>query len=142
MRTSIAGRVTAVVWAAAVATPLMQAPSRTVWDGVYTTEQATRGATLYTQQCAPCHGPTLAGAEGPPLTGVDFTSNWNGLTLGDLYERVRTSMPPDDPAKVSAQEKVDILAHILSIGKFPAGMTELPRDAQVLAQIKFLAVKP
>ena len=27
------------------------------------------------------------------LTGGEFTSNWNDLSLGDLYERIRISMP-------------------------------------------------
>jgi len=133
---------TALAWCGAVALTLAQSPSRTVWDGVYTTEQAARGAALYTANCALCHGPTLAGADGPPLTGVEFSSNWNGLTLGDLYERVRSSMPPDDPGKLSAQDKADVIAHILSTASFPAGMTDLPRDAQVLMQIRFVSEKP
>ena len=119
-----------------------QAPTRSVWDGVYTEAQAMRGSSLYAQNCALCHGPTLAGADGPPLAGVDFSGNWNGLTLGDLYERIRTSMPADDPAKMSAQEKVDVLAYMLSSQRFPAGTADLPRDAQVLMQIRFLATKP
>jgi mono/diheme cytochrome c family protein len=114
--------------------------SRTTWDGVYTDAQAARGATLYVANCAQCHGPTLSGAEGPPLTGVEFTSNWNGLSLGDLFERVRTSMPPDDPSRLSAREKVDVLAHILATSRFPAGASELSRDA--LPQITFRASRP
>ena len=51
-------------------------------------------------------------------------------------------MPADDPGKVSAQQKADILGHMLKVGGFPAGMTELPRDQQVLTQIKYLATKP
>ena len=30
--------------------------SRSVWDGVYTQEQANRGKTAYAEQCATCHG--------------------------------------------------------------------------------------
>jgi mono/diheme cytochrome c family protein len=110
---------------------------------VYTAEQAKRGEGLYTQHCAACHGGTLLGAEAAPaLTGFEFGANWSGLTLGDLFERLRTSMPADDPGKVSAQQKADIVAHMLKVGGFPAGMTELPRDQHVLTQIKYLATKP
>src|SRR3954469_10319922 len=77
---------------------------RTTWDGVYTDAQATRGAATYAQACAQCHGPALTGVDGPPLAGVEFTSNWNALSLGDLFDRVRTSMPPDDPSRLSAQD--------------------------------------
>ena len=35
--------------------------SRSVWDGVYTQEQAERGHSLYNRHCASCHGDELAG---------------------------------------------------------------------------------
>ena len=35
--------------------------ARSVWDGVYTAEQALRGAPLYQQSCAECHGPDMSG---------------------------------------------------------------------------------
>jgi mono/diheme cytochrome c family protein len=116
---------------------------RSVWDGVYTAEQAKRGAGLYAQHCAFCHGPQLNGGDvAPALTGVEFNGNWNGLTVGDLFERIRISMPQDDPAKMSAQQKADVLAYMLSVGMFPAGSTELARETPVLAQIKFEATRP
>jgi mono/diheme cytochrome c family protein len=132
----------ALAWLASAAVVLAQSPSRTVWDGAYTTEQAARGAPLYAANCAQCHGPALSGADGPALSGVEFAGNWNGLTLGDLFERIRTTMPADDPAKIGLQEKVDILAFMLRTSEFPAGMTELPKDAQVLMQIRYLSTKP
>src|SRR5262245_63503562 len=64
--------------------------ARTVWDGVYTEEQAKRGEGLYRQSCATCHGDALLGREmASPLTGPVFNSNWNGVMLGDLMERMR-----------------------------------------------------
>ena len=35
--------------------------TRSVWDGVYTSEQAQRGSTLYANSCASCHGSALGG---------------------------------------------------------------------------------
>jgi hypothetical protein len=37
----------------------------------------------------------------PPLAAIaapdaDFLSNWNGLTVGDLFERIRTTMPQNN----------------------------------------------
>ncbi len=113
---------------------------KTTWDGVYTEAQAARGAALYAGACAQCHGPALTGAEGPPLTGVEFTGNWNALALTDLFERVRTAMPPDNPSRLSAQEKVDVIAHVLAANKFPPGTIELTRDG--LPSVKFLASRP
>ena len=62
---------------------------RSVWDGVYTAEQAKRGQARYNQQCASCHGDTLMGGESaPPLAGGEFLSTWNGLTAGELFDRL------------------------------------------------------
>jgi S-disulfanyl-L-cysteine oxidoreductase SoxD len=117
--------------------------SRSVWDGVFTEKQAKRGQSLYSQNCESCHGDALTGGEiAPPLAGGDFLANWNGLTVGDLYERIRRSMPQDEPGRLSRQQDVDVLAYILSFNKFPAGETELPHDTQLLKQIRFEAAKP
>jgi len=52
------------------------ATSRSVWDGVYTEEQAKRGEELYRKECASCHGETLVGGGGAaPLTGGTFLSH-------------------------------------------------------------------
>jgi quinoprotein glucose dehydrogenase len=117
--------------------------SRSVWDGVYTQDQAERGHSLYNQHCASCHGDTLAGGEvPPPLAGGDFLANWSGLTVGDLFERIRRSMPQDDPGRLSRQQKADVLAYIFSFNKFPAGKTELAHDTELLKQIRIEATKP
>ena len=117
--------------------------AQSVWDGVYTTEQAQRGATFYQQSCAECHGPDLAGGElSPGLVGGQFVWNWNGLSVGDLFERLRVSMPQDMPSSVSRQEKADILAFLLEVNDFPAGDTELANRTGMLAGISFLVDKP
>src|SRR5215467_6958145 len=116
---------------------------RSVWDGAYTKEQAKRGDEAYHRQCASCHGATLAGGEAaPPLAGGEFLSTWNGLTLGDLFERIRISMPQDHPGKLSREQNADILSYILSVNKFPAGKSELPHQTELLKEIRFEASKP
>ncbi len=113
-------------------------PTRSIWDGVYTEEQATRGKALYSQECASCHGGELTGGEmAPPLAGGEFMAGWDGLTIGDLFERVRISMPQNSPGSLSGQQNADILAFVFSSNKFPAGTTEMPKEAGILKQIKF-----
>ena len=120
-----------------------QPPTKSVWDAVYTEEQATRGKTLYSTECASCHGPELSGGEmAPPLTGGEFNSGWDGLTVGDLFERIRISMPQNAPGSLSGQQNADILSFVFSANKFPSGTTELPKEAGILKQIKFEAKKP
>ena len=114
-----------------------QEPTRTVWDGVYTDDQASRGQGLYKEHCASCHADTMTGGEmSPPLAGGDFLSNWNGLTLGELFERIRTTMPLNKAGKLSREVNADITAYILSFNKFPAGKTELPHTTEFLKQIR------
>jgi len=113
------------------------------WDGVYSLEQAKRGEPLYADNCAACHGPDLTGGElAPPLIGGDFAANWDGLTLGDIFERIRITMPQTNPGALTRAQKIDVLAFILNRGNFPAGETELPSQTEVLKTISFLATKP
>ena len=120
-----------------------QPPAKSIWDGVYSEAQATRGKALYSQECASCHGSELTGGEmAPPLAGGEFMAGWDGLTIGDLFERVRISMPQNAPGSLSGQQNADILAFILSANKYPTGTSELSNQAMVLKTIKFEAKKP
>ena len=117
--------------------------SRSVWDGVYTEEQATRGEEIYRKECASCHGDSLVGGGGAaPLTGGAFLSNWNGLTLGDLFERIRKTMPQGALGKLTKQQDADVLAYLLRFNKFPAGKTELQKQVEFLKEIRFETTKP
>ena len=125
------------------ATVHAQPPTKSVWEGVYTEEQAKRGGPMYSEFCASCHGPELMGGEmAPPLATGDFLSGWDGLTLGDLFERMRISMPQNAPGSLSGQQNADILAFMLAANKYPTGGTELSNQAMVLKTIKFEAKKP
>jgi mono/diheme cytochrome c family protein len=113
------------------------AQTRTVWDGVYTAEQGTRGRALYNNKCLSCHGADLSGGEmAPPLIGVGFQSSWNGLSVGDLSERIRVSMPLGQEGTLSRQQVSDIISAILVAGEYPAGATELSNQPDVLKTIQ------
>ena len=120
-----------------------RAQQRTVWDGVYTAEQATRGEALYGEHCVRCHGANLQGnGEGAkPLTDAAFKSTWNGVSLGALFDRVRLSMPQDKPGTMSRQQVADLVAFILRENKFPAGDAELVRQTDLLNAIRFQSEK-
>src|SRR5258706_406718 len=83
---------------------LAQAP-RSVWDGVYSAEQAKRGQTISGEECARCHSESLGGGENAPaLAGEAFLARWQDMTLGDLFEKIRTTMPTDSPGRLGRQE--------------------------------------
>ena len=129
-----------------------QAPS-SVWAGVYTQQQAKRGEALYKQECAACHGAVLEG-DGqteraqrleralPPLSGDVFKGNWNGRPLSDLFDKIKKTMPWDDPGKISLKQNADVLSYILKFNEFPSGQAELPADPSLLTETLFEAVKP
>ena len=127
---------------AAHSTTLAQgAPS--VWDGVFTQDQAKRGQDLYSRACAACHGQDLMGGEmAPGLADPQFRSNWDGVPVGELFERIRVSMPADSPGGMSRQQYADVLAFIFSRSEFPTGAAELSTRTEMLQLIMFKALKP
>jgi mono/diheme cytochrome c family protein len=119
------------------------AGAASVWDGVYTDAQAKRGEAIYYERCAACHGPELEGGDmTPALIGGVFTSTWNDLSVGDLFERIRITMPLDRPSTLSRQQSADVVAFLLKANRWPAGAAELPRQLEPLKEIKIEALKP
>ena len=113
-----------------------------VWDGVFTLAQSDRGRATYEKECSSCHGPQLDGSgAAPPLAGADFKNNWNGQTAGDLFDKIQTTMPADQPGRLSRERNADILAFLLASNGFPQGSKELSSDAAVLGKIRFEATK-
>jgi mono/diheme cytochrome c family protein len=119
-----------------------QEVTSSVLDGIYTDAQAARGAAAYPQHCAACHGASLGGlGEAPALTGAQFISDFNGLTVGDLFDRIRTTMPLNNPSGLSRDQYADILSFILKSNGYPAGQKELNRRSEFLNAIRFEAPK-
>ena len=132
-----------LAWFTTAAFALFTAQQLTVWDGVYTREQADRGEKLYTDRCARCHGDTLQGIEAAPaLAGSVFYNNWEGETLDALFERMRTSMPLDRPGSLTRTENADILAYLLRSAEYPAGMMTLDAQGGALTRVRFLMYRP
>ena len=141
-RVLIIGVIASGVLGAAAAA--QQAAADSVWAGVYTDEQARRGEGIYGQACLNCHGPDLEGGGDvtPALTGSAFTSNWSDLTIGDLSERIRITMPADRPGSLSRQQNADVIAYILKVNNWPAGKTELPTQLAAMKAIRIQANAP
>ena len=111
-----------------------QAPT-SVLAGAYSAAQAKRGADLYAKECAACHGDTLSGMDPiPALAGADFVSHWKNV--GELFDKTSTTMPAIAPGSLTAEQVADVLAHILSVNKYPAGATDLPSKVDALTPIK------
>src|SRR5690349_6102841 len=119
-----------------------QAQTVSIWDGVYTEGQAARGNAGFAARCANCHGANLGGTgEAPALAGPQFLSDFDGLSLGDLFDRIRTTMPQDNPASLTRDAYADILAFLLKANGVPAGAKELDRRSEYLKAISFSAAR-
>jgi len=135
-RMTIGSAAVALALGASILALKAQAPARTVWSGVFTADQAAQGKTVFENKCVTCHGAELNGGEmAPPLSGGMFVSNWNGQSLGDLFVRIHTTMPQNDPGSLNNAEVTQVLAYILSFNQFPAGSAPLPSDEAALGQI-------
>ena len=141
-------RATCVIAFAALAVSALGAQQagegRTTNDKVFAEAQATRGAAVYQEQCASCHGPQLAGIEtlmAPPLAGPEFALSWNDLSVNDLFERIRIGMPKNKPGTLTREQIADALAFILRFNKSPSGSSELSNDADALKAIKIVLAK-
>jgi len=128
----------ALAWVGVFSVAIHAQQARRVTDGVYTSAQATRGETVYKDRCATCHGATLGGAQAPPLAGDEFIRAWSG-PVSELVNKIQSTMPANDPGKLTRQQAADVLAYMLQVGKYPAGQAELAADEAVLKQITFPA---
>lgn len=136
------GAALVVVFPALVGSAPQARTVTSVWDGVYTAGQARRGANLYAKTCKSCHGAQLEGeGQARPLSGDEFTGNWDKQAVDDLFEIVQATMPADKPGSLTRAQNADILAYVFQANQFPAGKTELPSDAEALKQIRIEAKK-
>ena len=127
---------------ATLAAATLFAQGKTTADGVGTAEQAKRGGDVYQAQCAACHDAQLAGSgTAPALAGTDFAANWKDETVASLFERIRATMPADNPGSLKRDQVADLVAFILNFNKYPLGQKDLPIEFEALKAIKITAPK-
>jgi cytochrome c len=119
----------------------------TIWDGVYTAEQARRGQEIFNSECSYCHRDDLTGGffdngigrapalAGPGAFGSSLTDRWKELAVGDMLADIASTMPQQKPASLTLQAYVDVVSYLFSKNGLPAGGTELPTDIDVLGTL-------
>jgi cytochrome c5 len=101
---------------------------RSVWEGVFTPEQAARGRQAYDTYCSSCHRGDLGGANGRALVGNRFWQDWGEDTLASLSGITRQTMPRGAAGSLAEATYLDIVAYILERNGYPAGSDELSAD--------------
>jgi hypothetical protein len=122
------------------------AAARTTRDGLYSLEQARRGA-KGADRCVPCHGPDLQGDAAPPLVGIVYQDRWEGRPLTTLFERIVVNLEwlkdgREDHVTPLEQQAADVLAFLLLENGYRAGTTELPPHIESLNGITIVAPLP
>ena len=133
--------------AAAATPPLGQGRAQTVWDGVYSKDQARRGEQAYKTSCGYCHKDDLSGGflddgvgkavalAGPQAFGSSFSNRWKDQTVGDFVYVIASTMPKDAPTSLSLETYVDISTYILEKNEVPSGGSALSADIDGLRGI-------
>jgi mono/diheme cytochrome c family protein len=137
MTAAIAAAVCGIYSRSAGVTAVVSAQgAKTVAEGIFNADQAKRGQAKYTQACSACHQADLSGSDqAPALVGGDFLDRWDGQSVADLADRIRTSMPADDVGSLTTPMSVDIVSYILSANGFPAGADEMKPDRAALKTV-------
>lgn len=120
------------------------AGGRTVWDGVYTEAQAERGQKVIVETCSLCHGEAMRGGGGvPSAVGPEFMFNWNDRTVAELFNYLKTTMPPTAPGSLSDEKYADAMAALFKHNGFPASPeAEIPSNPDALADVVIVRSKP
>ena len=80
----------------------------------YTNEQVQRGKDGYSQNCSRCHGDALEGnSQAPSLLGPTFVSHWGSRSLAELFGKISTTMPFDNPGSLSPEAYLEITEFLL-----------------------------
>ena len=96
--------------------------------------------------CIDCHGARLQGVIDirdenigvpPALVGPNFERRWFDGTVYELFDYMRTTMPPDGAGGLEELFYADILAFILEQNGFEPGTTTLPVDRETLENMGF-----
>jgi cytochrome c len=123
------------------------ATTNTIWDGIYTEEQARRGEQVFKSECGYCHRADLTGGflddgvgrapalAGPRAFGSSLAERWKDLTIGDMVATIAATMPRQKPASLTVQAYVDVVSYLFSKNDIPAGSRELPVDVETLGQL-------
>ena len=113
--------------------------NKTIWDGIYTEDQAAAGQMIYASGCSVCHGKQLEGVpdEGnPALAAASFMIEWDGQTMADLVRHIHAA-PNDQPGDIDPLTGVQLAAFILDMNGVPPGKTPLSTNRADEAKILF-----
>lgn len=121
--------------------PVANAASQTTTAG-FTAAQAERGAAIYRDGCAACHGASLQGSGASALSGATFQTRWRTGTVGQLSAVIHRTMPPERPGSLSEADALAVTAYILRQNGAAAGGRALGTAEQTTVAALVTAAPP
>ena len=120
----------AVAFATALAIPsLLQTGGSAQTYASYSVEQADAGRLAYERSCASCHMANLQGAfEAPELAGPNFLNRWGGRSVNELFQYIRSSMPPSG-TRPAGDGYTNIIAYVMQQNGIDPGERALVASA-------------
>ena len=114
---------------AAAQKPAAPASGVSVLSGVFSDQQAQHGESVFQSNCSSCHTPTSQ-------TGSQFELRWAGRSVYDYVQLIRTTMPHEEPGRLSRPDYVAIVAFLFKSHGYPAAVDPLPDDDERLKLIR------
>lgn len=101
--------------------------------GVFTEEQVALGLQSYQLNCSnACHQADLSGGGPvPALKDLAFLGVWGNISTSELFDSIKTSMPPTNAGGLTDETYLAIIAFILSANGAVAGDTPLLADSDI-----------
>jgi mono/diheme cytochrome c family protein len=100
--------------------------------GMFTAAQAEHGLAMFREICAVCHSTSQ-------FSGPAFEKKWVGRRVFDLFEQLRTTMPQDNPGRLTRAQYLAIVSYLLKLNGYPASETPLPDNDEHLKSIPILS---
>src|SRR6187401_2809642 len=110
--------------------------SITANDGIFNKSQVEKGAGLYTNICASCHGRDLHGSEGGiALIGDRFITKWKDQSLDSLFKLTKNTMPKTNPKSLDDESNASLIAFLLNANGFTPGQATLSSNPSILVDM-------
>jgi mono/diheme cytochrome c family protein len=106
---------------------------------IYTAAQAAAGGTVFSQNCAMCHGANMQGEAGPALLGQSFAAAGSNYTVGAIFSEVAEQMPAGNPGSLTHDQYASVMAYILNKNGYPAGSTALDYNASLASTVPLVS---
>ena len=91
--------------------------------------QAQRGEVAFRANCSTCH--TVK-----QFVSSEFAKTWNERPAFDLFEQLRTTMPQDNPGKLTRQQYIDVVTYLFKSNGASSGEQEIGADDDALKQAR------